>query len=630
MILQLNKILVSALIIVSAFACKKDQEVAKSIDNDQSSIYAQTYFDFESKEKDSLKADNRIGQISEIGEYQVKSLTRYLLKLAPLNDSKFGSQEQEEIKQHLDLNNTYGIKIGNEPMRLFKSSYARFEDNRLVFTNNLKWLLYPVKKNIKDAVATLYKVDYAIKDSGVVTINTIGDARMYNREAQELRKSLDMLFDGQLKFSGNSHDTNGYLFNDYGVYTIKHVLSSIKKVDKSDYYLLFMGLNDFKSPFDEVKENLSKAIAILRDKNPESKILLTTLPKVAKDAKDSKSRNNFYDTFNLHLSSLVSNSGGANLHLIDLATALKNEQEHLRANGVHLLQRGYTIYCDLISQVLIQDPELGEHFTGRLENFDSAPLSDQVLFAENSNATAAGNFMLATVANQNGLLTELFPTTAIKAPHRAEMTVQLDPYFEDNSVWVGIDFNVPTTYQVDSTNTGSRSMIMQVHSKPNPGESWSSYQKNLPFNRPCLGFFLVKTENSYRVEMYYGLNGKPDMAYKDREWKLVGKTQIEPDIWNRLEFQIKMSHGEDGFVGAWINQKSLLSADPSSNKVYGANMHNDALPYLKFGQYRYWPDSHLHQVYFDNLKIRSTTSDYFYPEHIPSQYRLDVTKSSRQ
>ncbi|MFD2822499.1 hypothetical protein ACFS5M_02385 [Lacinutrix iliipiscaria] len=80
---------------------------------------------------------------------------------------------------------------------------------------------------------------------------------------------------------------------------------------------------------------------------------------------------------------------------------------------------------------------------------------------------------------------------------------------------------------------------------------------------------------------------REDIKFKD------GSTTLK-----NAEYYINSS-----YVARELNNKTFAPSNGKHNKVYGANMHNKSLPYLKMGLYRYWSDSNKHDVFYDNLLI---------------------------
>jgi hypothetical protein len=294
------------------------------------------------------------------------------------------------------------------------------------------------------------------------------------------------------------------------------------------------------------------------------------------------------------------------IKLIDLEEQFKpaNDLKWFNNDGVHLSALFYSKYQQLLSSYLAADSKLSEAFTGVTEDFESFPLTDKLAFHNNSNTTAAGYYKLVEANAGMALRAELQPTVNLKAPHRSEMTMYLDPYYQDDKMAIAIDFMVPKNWQLDSDNVDNqrRVMILQIHSKPEEGQTWEYYQKNLPFNRPAIALYITTRADGIYAELYYGLNGKPDTEFADRKWARVASIPLELDKWNTFNLKYKLAFDDSGFLEASLNDIPMITGS-ENGRAYGANMHNKAKPYLKFGQYRYWADSNTHQVFFDNLKV---------------------------
>lgn len=246
------------------------------------------------------------------------------------------------------------------------------------------------------------------------------------------------------------------------------------------------------------------------------------------------------------------------------------------------------------------------------ENFDKDSLHPKIVNYNKSNITERGEYAQEEIDGQLGLASILKPTISYEAPHRAEFTIDLEEYYNENDeIWIGYDLLVPSSYDLDSINSKRGVVIFQIHSKPTSGSSWSDYKKNLPFNRPSIALHLRKNNDKYFVFLMYGLNGKPNTAFEDRKWSKVFEREVAPDMWHHVVFNFRLSHDDqEGYVAMFLDDEKYKSKSFEDYKIYGANMHNDAKPYLKMGFYRYWNDSHTHKVYHDNLSITGSRENY--------------------
>lgn len=246
------------------------------------------------------------------------------------------------------------------------------------------------------------------------------------------------------------------------------------------------------------------------------------------------------------------------------------------------------------------------------EDFNSFPVSEKVKNYNHSNQTIRGRYTISRHDGQVGFGSILDPTENFQVPHRAEFTSQLDEFYNENDeIWIGFDFLVPSTYDLDLENDGNSVVIFQIHSKPTQDSSWPEYNKNLPFNRPSIALQLIKKGEEYELLLRYGLNGKPNTEFAHRKWVKAFRKKISPDKWHKIVFNFKLSlHDEDGYIATWVDSDDYKKEDFEAHKVYGANMHNEAKPYMKMGLYRYWTDSNTHEVFYDNLTITGSREEF--------------------
>jgi Polysaccharide lyase len=246
------------------------------------------------------------------------------------------------------------------------------------------------------------------------------------------------------------------------------------------------------------------------------------------------------------------------------------------------------------------------------ENFNSFPVNPNIKNYNHSNQTLLGQYDITEIAGQTGFSSSIMPSNNYPVPHRAEFTTQLEEYYNDNDeIWIGFDFLAPSSYELDASNEGYSVVMFQVHSKPTEDSSWPEYNKNLPFNRPSIALHLIREGENFKLLLRYGLNGKKGTEFEGRKWVKAYEAPIQPDTWNTVVFNFKLSlEDEDGYIATWINEDGYKNESFEQKKVYGANMHIEAKPYLKMGLYRYWTDSHAHSFFYDNLTIAASQKDF--------------------
>lgn len=261
------------------------------------------------------------------------------------------------------------------------------------------------------------------------------------------------------------------------------------------------------------------------------------------------------------------------------------------------------------------------------ERFDSLPLNKAIKINKKGATTKNGRYYIdsiyAKLKNSKGALASVLDPVKTRTVQRAEIAMDIDEFYYKDNAYIAFDFLVPETYIVDENNHGRETMIFQIHSKPNEDETWEYYRNNMPFNRPSIAIYLGKNESDYYLTIRYGLNGDEDKIYKDYKWFLAGYKNIETDKWYTIKLNYKLSETNTGFIRSWVNGESFTPFNGKHNMVYGTNMHNKAIPYLKLGLYRPWPDSHTHTVIYDNLVFTNKIENLLNKEELDTYININ-------
>ncbi len=239
------------------------------------------------------------------------------------------------------------------------------------------------------------------------------------------------------------------------------------------------------------------------------------------------------------------------------------------------------------------------------ENFDTFPLNKKIKIEKKGATTKSGEYYLDTVYsklhNSKGSLASVLNSVDERRVQRAEIALDIDNFIKNDFSSIAFDFLVPKTFMVDDDNNRRETMIFQIHSEPEKNQTWDFYRKHMPFNRPSIAIYLGKKGEIYYLSLRYGLNGDDGLEYENYRWFLAGFKEIKPEEWYTIKLGFKLSLNNTGFIQAWINGETFTPSNGMHNRVYGANMHNNALPYFKMGLYRAWADTHKHKVFYDNL-----------------------------
>lgn len=184
-----------------------------------------------------------------------------------------------------------------------------------------------------------------------------------------------------------------------------------------------------------------------------------------------------------------------------------------------------------------------------------------------------------------------------------------------------LSFKLPKRLKFDKENLGKEIMISQWHSKPAPYKDWNHYRKYNPFNRPSIALYITTNDNkNFYVLLRYGNNGKNEFEFKSEVWSIIALKKIKQEEWYDIAFEIKWSFQNDGYIASWIDNKPFTPFNGYHNKIYGANMHNKSPAYFKFGQYKYWDDSHRHEVYFDELRVGNSLDEVSMYDKLPTMF----------
>ncbi|MDC7996788.1 heparin lyase I family protein [Gilvibacter sediminis] len=547
--------------------------------------------------------------LDSLGTFKAKHVSHRELVFYNLDADSLPLFDAKSLKLNFPKDRFYAVSYENGLTSVFKFSSIKIQGNTIVINNNLKWHSLPPKNKQEEQKITLWSFEFDPQESGEVSLSFVGDSQFHFQEAQDLRRGLDVLFGRALKFNGKHLDNNGYRFHAYNNYTLFDLQKSLDDLPESDYYLINIGTNEWKKPVQKTLERLQAQILKLQDNFPSAKILLHTIMPVSTSQRDHATRLLWAEQYNQGIRDFVDASTSENLILVDLEEIFSpaDDVKWFKKDGVHLSALFYKEYSAVLEALLLENPKLVEHYTGTTEDFERFPLSDKLGYHTSSTTTTAGYYKLVTIDSRTALRTELGPTENLKGPHRSEMTMDLDAYYVNDKMSLSIEFMVPESWELDqdNLNNGRRTMILQIHSKPEEGQTWAYYQKNLPFNRPAIALYVTSKPEGLFAELYYGLNGKLNTDFADKKWSRVASTPIEKGQWNLFELNYQLAFDDSGYLSANLNSNPLIDAKDA--KAFGPNMHNKARPYLKFGQYRYWTDSHTHHVLFDNLKVGTNT-----------------------
>ncbi len=221
------------------------------------------------------------------------------------------------------------------------------------------------------------------------------------------------------------------------------------------------------------------------------------------------------------------------------------------------------------------------------------------------------------------LVSEMNSTGDSVKAKRAEIVTRL---FDSIGMhkYLSLSIQAPESIIFDSSNFGRETLICQWHSRPAPGKDWDHYRKSNKYITPSIALYITTSDNiRFYLVLRYGNNGKPGFEEFGEVWSTIAVRKIELGEWYDLMFHIKWSDHNDGFIAAWINNEPFTPFNGLHNKVFGANMHNASPVTFKLGQYRYFDDTHKHQVFYDEFHVGENLEEVSLFDALPVHY--DVT-----
>lgn len=585
----------------------------------------------ENSVKDGVNYGYRFEDIEEfnyLGEFQISSLSRTEIKLEEKYNGQPVKAFRDSIYTWFPYYGSYQIEFDDGSKSYFR--YSNLYEKGQISFRDIRWISNQPAVKMQGITARISRVEIPFENPGEYSLCTLGDSQIWYYKGQNLRNMIAKEVPGLFSFQGHQRDNYGFPFTGRGVNSTRDLLKIKESIPISDYYLLSIGTYDWRRSAQKVYDDIRELIEFITLRNPDSRIIITSIPNVADTVDRAKDRNDFIDEYNNLLRDAYGVSPDEAVSVLDLSKTFDElaPAPLFRKNGIQYSPRGYTEFVHAFIEHLAGSDHLGaelkKHYRGVFESFDRWPLGGEVIAIGSGNTTAVGEYHMQLKSGRNAIVSELGPTIDVRSPHRAEFSVELEPFYQGDSIWLGFDLYIPSEYEVDEGNEKEEVIVFQIHSKPEEGQDWAYYQKYLPFNTPSIALSLRKDAGEYVIVLWYGLSGKDEFEFKGYKWKVISEAVLEPDVWNKLVFNYKLGFSDDGYIRAWINDHYYTPFNGQDNRVYGANMHNNAKPYMKMGLYRYWEDSHKHQLFYDNLKIAPNKDRFFYLSEEPDVYKDGV------
>ena len=234
------------------------------------------------------------------------------------------------------FNSKHTFSINGDKRSYFRSTNINQTDTSIIFSG-VKWInRFPT--NI-DNKTTLQIIDVQLIQPGVRTVTTIGDSQMIWREGRNFRKNLSINKD--LVFKGRNIDIYGYPNEANMVVTSERILNNLTNIEPTHNYILFFGAHDKNKDFEGLVETTCKIFELLNQRNETESIFVITLP---------PSSVLEFEEYNSKFNSILKKCAERieKIKIVDLYKSLKNEQNYLYQDNVHLNQKGFNILNKLL------------------------------------------------------------------------------------------------------------------------------------------------------------------------------------------------------------------------------------------------------------------------------------------
>lgn len=280
-------------------------------------------------EKEAIASNIAIGKLS------LDSVKQGSIQL----DESYGDISKSDTRFNLDT--LYHISNNGEQWS-FRIGEIYFLNGKTTF-GSIQW--EDGKHPNEPGTYDLYKVNVQTKKSTSRTLTTVGDSITWWSAGSSLRCLLSKNLQG-LQFTGPHTDRYGYGHAGEGGNKTVDVLQRLDKIDKSDYYLLHIGTNDW--PIGDAEftfKNIVKIAKALSAKGGEV-IILTILPRL--DENDAR---------NVAINQKIRewNGRSCNCRVIDLYTEFMNSGD-LKSmywdTGIHPNAKGYERIVEILSPQL--------------------------------------------------------------------------------------------------------------------------------------------------------------------------------------------------------------------------------------------------------------------------------------
>lgn len=306
------------------------------------------YFDFNKEEV-----------ICFLGEFEVEKLNNSNITFSDKEGFIGDDTLFDYRRDNFNYDGIYRVKFkGNNNYSYFKFSSQSFKNNKTRFYNVLRWIKNPPSHTYKNVKLQFYLVHIPFEQKGHIRFSTIGDSQTRYSKGQSLRKLISEKTSGNLKFVGTRQDVYGFFHSGEGGDRSIDVINRMEDIPVADIYSVFIGTNDWrKNNHEETFQNILEILAALKDKNHNAEVYLTTIP----NSLDLLRKEPYRSEVNMRVNQKMLDCQGdfkqEKIYIVDLAKAIKEKglQKYLLNDGLHLNDKGYELYTDLLIQTILEN-----------------------------------------------------------------------------------------------------------------------------------------------------------------------------------------------------------------------------------------------------------------------------------
>lgn len=242
--------------------------------------------------------------------------------------------------QNISTDHTYKLSTPKTAYYFRTSDLIRSEYS--ILFSGVRWINGYPENHLKSG--NLEIIDLPLKQEGTKTVVTVGDSEMIWQSGRDLRKWL-FLKNQDLVFLGSRKDVNGFSHEASVYATAEEILNDLDNIPAAENYVLFFGAHDKQTEKSKLQNQVCKVISGLAGRPGTRKVIVISLP--PSFVQDFEAYNIAYNEILKECTDVHDKSV-----LVPLYERLKEDNEYLMEDGVHLNEKGYSILVKLLDKSL--------------------------------------------------------------------------------------------------------------------------------------------------------------------------------------------------------------------------------------------------------------------------------------